>query len=180
MKFANVRELKNKTSEILRSAEKEAVIITSKGKPRAIVAAITEEDFEDYLLEKSAGLQAMLSEARAEYHTNSGVKIKGRALAQRDIEKIKGILKDHKEEVMQKYKVLEIGIFGSYVRGEQKEQSDVDILVEFRDKDIPGFIKLSEMERYFQGLLKKKVDLVLKSSIRPELRKGILKEVIYI
>lgn len=34
MKFTNVRELKNKTSEILRSAEKEAVIITSKGKPK--------------------------------------------------------------------------------------------------------------------------------------------------
>jgi prevent-host-death family protein len=53
MKFANVRELKNKTSEILRNAEKEAVIITSNGKPRAIVTAISEEDFEDYLLEKS-------------------------------------------------------------------------------------------------------------------------------
>ena len=53
MKFANVRELKNKTSEILRRAEKEAVIITSKGKPRAIVTAISEEDFEDYLLEKA-------------------------------------------------------------------------------------------------------------------------------
>ena len=37
MNFANVRELKNKTSEILRNAEKEAVIITSNGKPRAIV-----------------------------------------------------------------------------------------------------------------------------------------------
>ena len=73
MKFANVRELKNKTSEILRKAEKETVIITSKGKPRAIVTAISEEDFEDYLLEKSAGLQDMLAEAQAEYHAKGGV-----------------------------------------------------------------------------------------------------------
>jgi prevent-host-death family protein len=73
MKFANVRELKNKTSEILRNAEKEAVIITSKGKPRAIVTAISEEDFEDYLLEKSAGLQDILAEAQAEYRSRGGV-----------------------------------------------------------------------------------------------------------
>lgn len=75
MKFANVRELKNKTSEILRKAEKEAVIITSKGKPRAIVTAISEEDFEDYLLEKSTGLQEMLAEAQAEYLTKGGVSL---------------------------------------------------------------------------------------------------------
>jgi prevent-host-death family protein len=73
MKFANVRELKNKTSEILRNAEKEAVIITSKGKPRAIVTAISEEDFEDYLLEKSACLQDILAEAQAEYRAKGGV-----------------------------------------------------------------------------------------------------------
>jgi prevent-host-death family protein len=73
MKFANVRELKNKTSEILRKAEKEAVIITSKGKPRAIVTAISEEDFEDYLLETNPGLQDMLAEAMAEYHAKDGV-----------------------------------------------------------------------------------------------------------
>lgn len=73
MKFANVRELKNKTSEILRKAEKEAVIITSKGKPRAIVTAISEEDFEDYLLETSAELQDTLAEALAEYHSKGGV-----------------------------------------------------------------------------------------------------------
>lgn len=73
MKFANVRELKNKTSEILRTAEKETVIITSKGKPRAMVTAISEEDFEDYLLETSSGLQDTLAEALAEYRSRGGV-----------------------------------------------------------------------------------------------------------
>jgi prevent-host-death family protein len=75
MKFANVRELKNKTSEILRNAEKEAVIITSKGKPRAIVTAISEEDFEDYLLEKNAGLQEMLAEEVSEYKAKGGIEL---------------------------------------------------------------------------------------------------------
>ncbi|GBE02278.1 phd_YefM [bacterium BMS3Bbin06] len=76
MKFANVRELKNKTSEILRKAEKEAVIITSKGKPRAIITAISEEDFNDYLLEQSPELLNVLEEARQEYKCKGGIKLK--------------------------------------------------------------------------------------------------------
>ena len=76
MKFANVRELKNKTSEILRKAEKEAVIITSKGKPRAIITAISEEDFDDYMLEQSPELLNVLEEARQEYKRKGGVKLK--------------------------------------------------------------------------------------------------------
>lgn len=73
MKFANVRELKNKTSEILRKAEKEDVIITSQGKPRAILAAVTEEDFEDYLLEHSPKFLNALEAARREYRRKGGV-----------------------------------------------------------------------------------------------------------
>ena len=73
MKFANVRELKNKTSEILRKAEKEDVVITSQGKPRAIISAISEEDFDDYLLERSPVFLKALEEAREEYLKVGGV-----------------------------------------------------------------------------------------------------------
>lgn len=100
--------------------------------------------------------------------------------AVKNIDEAKAILKEHKAEVVQKYRVREIGIFGSFVRGEQKKRSDIDILVEFAPRDIPGLIRLCEMERYFQRLLRKKVDVVIKSGIRPELKKGILKEVVYI
>jgi predicted nucleotidyltransferase len=99
---------------------------------------------------------------------------------ERNIEEIKKILKEHKEEVSRKYKVSEIGIFGSFVRGKQKKRSDIDILVEFDQKNIPGLLKFIEMERYLEKLLRKKVDLVRKGGIRPELRKIILKEVVYI
>ena len=75
MKFANVRELKNKTSEILRKAEKEDVVITSQGKPRAIIIAVTEEDFEDYLLEHSPAFLKALEEARGEYFRKGGVSV---------------------------------------------------------------------------------------------------------
>jgi len=49
MKFANVRELKNKTSEILRLAARETVVITSNGKPRAIIKGVSESTFEEYI-----------------------------------------------------------------------------------------------------------------------------------
>jgi len=98
----------------------------------------------------------------------------------KSIEEIKEILKEHKEEVSRKYKVSEIGIFGSFVRGEQKKRSDIDILVEFDQRNIPGLLKFIEMERYLEKLLRKKVDLVRKGGIRPEIRKVILKEVVYI
>jgi uncharacterized protein len=98
----------------------------------------------------------------------------------KSIEEVKNILKEHKEEVSRKNKVSEIGIFGSFVRGEQRKRRDIDILVEFDQRNIPGLLKFIEMERYLEKLLRKKVDLVRKGGIRPELRKIILKEVVYI
>ena len=62
------------------------------------------------------------------------MKIKGRKSNMKTIDEIKGILEEHKAEVEQKYRVREIGIFGSFVRGEQKQRSDVDILVEFAEE----------------------------------------------
>ena len=75
MRFANVRELKNKTSEILKLAEKEEVVVTSRGKPTAIIKGITEEDFEDHLLENSPRFLAALEKARQEYLELGGVSV---------------------------------------------------------------------------------------------------------
>lgn len=96
------------------------------------------------------------------------------------IEEVKTLLKKHKADISLKYRITEIGVFGSYVRGEQKRRSDIDILVEFDNRNIPGLLKLIEMEQYLEKLFGKKVDLVRKGGIRPELRRGILKEVVYI
>lgn len=98
----------------------------------------------------------------------------------KSLDEIKTVLNQHQKDICEKYKVKEIGIFGSFVRGEQKMRSDIDILVEFAKKDIPDLLKLIELERYLQKLLKKKVDLVRKGGIRPELKDSILKEVVYL
>jgi predicted nucleotidyltransferase len=94
------------------------------------------------------------------------------------IEEIKSVLEKHKYEIEEKYRVAEIGIFGSYVKGEQKETSDVDILVEF--KESIGLIKFIEIENYLTDLLGVKVDLVMKSSLKPRIGKHILEEVVYL
>ena len=74
--------------------------------------------------------------------------------------------------------MVELGIFGSYSRDEQKETSDIDILVEF--SETPDLLKFIELERTLETLLGCKVDLVRKPTIRPELRMVIFNEVIRI
>jgi len=83
-------------------------------------------------------------------------------------EEIMRILREHKAELREKYGVREIGLFGSYVRGEQRRRSDVDILVEF--DVVPGLLKFLELEEYLSRLLGVRVDLARKASIRQELR----------
>ncbi len=84
------------------------------------------------------------------------------------------ILKMYKTELQQKYGVKEISIFGSYVRGEQNETSDVDILVDF-DKPI-GMFKFLELEEYLSELLQVQVDLVSKAALKPRIGQYILQE----
>jgi uncharacterized protein len=95
-----------------------------------------------------------------------------------NLDDIRRLLKEHKEEVRRKYRVVKIGVFGSYVRGEQKERSDIDILVSF--SGIPDVFKYIELEEYLKRLLRRNVDLVRKEAIRPELKKRILKEAVYV
>jgi len=95
-----------------------------------------------------------------------------------NLKRITNILKEHKEELKEKYGVKEIGIFGSYVREEYKEKSDLDILVEFEEDAKIGLLKFVNMENYLSELIGVKVDSVEKSALKPRIGKHILKEVI--
>jgi len=95
-----------------------------------------------------------------------------------NLDDISRVLKEHKTEVRRKYNVTEIGIFGSYVRGEQKKRSDVDILVSF--SGIPDVFIYLELEEYLKRLLRRRVDLVRREAIRPELKNRILEETVYV
>lgn len=93
------------------------------------------------------------------------------------LEEIKGIISNHKGNLRQKYKVKEIGIFGSYARGEQKEVSDVDVLVEFEEPVGFGFIHLAD---FLEDLLGIKVDLTTKDAIKPNRWKYIKDDLTYV
>ncbi len=94
----------------------------------------------------------------------------------KNLEEITRILQAHKAELAERYGVKEIGVFGSWVRGEARRRSDVDILVEF--DVVPGLLKFIELEDYLSQVLGMKVDLVRKKAIREELRERILQEVV--
>ena len=85
-------------------------------------------------------------------------------------------LKRRKGRLIREYDLSEIGLFGSFVRGEQTKRSDLDVLVEF--KKAPDLFRFLELEEDLENYLKVRVDLVRKKAIREELRKSILDEVI--
>ncbi len=75
MRFAGVKELKHKTMDILKESEKEDIIVTAYGKPRAILHHITEEDLADYLIENDPAFKTRVEEAYAEYTAHGGITV---------------------------------------------------------------------------------------------------------
>ncbi len=95
-----------------------------------------------------------------------------------EISEIKERIKNELEYLREEYKVIEIGIFGSYVRREMEKNSDLDILVTVDlSIDLLAFI---DLEQYLSEKLGIKVDLVMKDTLKPHIGKQILKEVIYV
>lgn len=88
-------------------------------------------------------------------------------------EKIKEIIREHKE-ILKKYKVKSVALFGSYVRNEQKEDSDIDLLVEFEEDTYHNFINLIFS---LEELLKKEITVVSKEDLSPYIQPYVLKEI---
>ncbi len=92
------------------------------------------------------------------------------------VERIKRDIRRHKTTLRKEYGVRRLGIFGSFVRGQERKGSDVDILVEF---DAPiGLLRFNRLERHLGDLLGQKVDLVMKSALKPNIGQRILAEVV--
>jgi len=86
------------------------------------------------------------------------------------------ILRKHEKEIKERYGVKRIGLFGSHARGEQKETSDIDILVEFEKPTYDNFIDLIFFLEEHTG---KTVDLVTSKGLSPYLSSAVKKEVIW-
>jgi len=89
---------------------------------------------------------------------------------------IEQALKEQKPYLAKVYGVTEIGIFGSYVHGEQRSESDVDILVELERPPRISLIGLVELEYYLSELLGVKADIAIKRNLRKRIGKRILQD----
>lgn len=86
------------------------------------------------------------------------------------------ILREHMPMLRERYRVSSLSVFGSYVRGEARSDSDLDILVEF--SEVPGLLAYIGLQNYLSDLLGVRVDLSMKRSLKPRIGQRILAEAV--
>lgn len=91
---------------------------------------------------------------------------------------ILAILKEKKEYLQKRYPISELGIFGSYARGDFNEKSDIDILVDFNER-IDGF-KFIRLAHELEDTFNQKVDLVSRKGIKPRYLPFVEKSLIHV
>jgi uncharacterized protein len=96
-----------------------------------------------------------------------------------EIENIKNILKEEKNN-LSALGIDQIGIFGSFVRGEEKPESDIDVLVNINSDSTLTLFTLVDIELRLSERLNRRVDLVIKSDLKPDIGRHILAEVEYV
>jgi predicted nucleotidyltransferase len=92
-------------------------------------------------------------------------------------EQILDFLRQHKQEMRDLFGVTKIGLFGSYARGEAKEDSDIDVAVELSRYSADGYFGLLH---FLEDSLDKRIDLGIESNFKPILKPYIMKEIVYV
>ena len=103
-------------------------------------------------------------------------KHKGKSQMLRTLDELTPILRQHMPELVDRYKVRSLSVFGSYARREPREGSDLDLLVELDDPYM-SLLKFVKLENYLSDLLGVKVDLVEKDGLKPAISRRIFEEV---
>ena len=99
----------------------------------------------------------------------------------KEFETIKQKIALNKEYLQKTYGVEEIGVFGSLARGDNNENSDIDIAIEINhEKATVGLFEFARMQHYLEGVLGRKVDLVIKSGIKSLIKDEILSQLIIV
>jgi len=93
-------------------------------------------------------------------------------------DEIKDVLKKHKRELRKRFKVKNVGVFGSYIKEQQRKRSNIDIVVEFEEP--VGLFEFMRLEEHLSNLLGAKVDFVSKKALKPKIGGHIPKEVVYV
>ena len=87
-------------------------------------------------------------------------------------------LKEIKPDLEKEYNITELGIFGSFVRNEQTETSDIDILIDYKPET--SILTLGGLQNMLSEIFNMKVDIVMKKTLKRRIGKHILSEVIYV
>jgi predicted nucleotidyltransferase len=90
--------------------------------------------------------------------------------------KVIEILRSHEQEIKDRFAVRRIGLFGSFVRGDETKESDIDILVEFEDPTFRNFMNLAF---FLEDLFGRRVDLLTPEGISRRIRPYVEKEVMW-
>ncbi|RFP53680.1 MAG: DNA polymerase beta [Limnothrix sp. CACIAM 69d] len=88
------------------------------------------------------------------------------------------ILAHQKSALLETYQITKLGLFGSYARGEQNDDSDVDVLVEY--EQAPSLYRLLELRDDLSELLSIRVDVVTRNGLKSRIKERVLAEVIYL
>ncbi|HNW26192.1 MAG TPA: nucleotidyltransferase family protein [Candidatus Gastranaerophilaceae bacterium] len=92
------------------------------------------------------------------------------------LEEIKNKIKENEKFLKEKYHVRGFLLFGSYAKGEQTQDSDIDLLVDFQK--VIDMFEMIDLQEYLQNLFGKKIDLGTKNGLKSFIKKTILKEAI--
>jgi len=87
---------------------------------------------------------------------------------EKTLQEIIQTLKEHQEELRERYRVKHLKVFGSYVRGNQKEESDLDLMVSF--EETPTLLEFIDLKEYLEGITGVKIDLVTEEGISPYIK----------
>jgi hypothetical protein len=91
---------------------------------------------------------------------------------------ILSLLRQHEPELKKRFGIARIGIFGSFARGEERPDSDVDVLVTFQDGQ-KTFDNFMGTKFYLEDLFHRKVDLVTDAALKPLIRDPVMRDVLY-
>jgi hypothetical protein len=97
-------------------------------------------------------------------------------VATSELDEIRALLRQTMPTLFERYGVSSLGLFGSRVRHENRHDSDLDILVTF--SETPSLLRFIELENYLSDLLQKRIDLVMRNSLKTSVGERILEEVV--
>ncbi len=89
-------------------------------------------------------------------------------------------LSQHKEDFFDRFNLEKLGLFGSFGRGEEREDSDIDIIIELKKDTDNVYIKKQALKNELESYFKRKVDIAREKYLKPLAKKSILRDVIYV